>query len=314
MSQQSNNHQHHHGHEHDHHHDHSVAVNPDNKTYVMWAMVLTFGFMFAEVIGGIISGSLALLADAGHMLSDGVALLLSWLAFKFSERETSESHTFGWHRFQILAAFVNGLSLMLIAVWIVFEAITRFLSPVTVMATPMLVIATLGLVVNLVVFKILSSGDQENLNLKSAMIHVIGDLLGSVAAILAALLIMFFGWHISDPLLSILVAVLIVRSGWIVVKKSAHILIEGTPSHVDETAIKQQLINHIESVTDVHHIHAWSLTNEINLITLHIQVDEVLYEEDVLRQAKDYLEEHFNMQHVTIQIEHLTCPDQACLD
>ncbi len=316
-SHQHNNPNHSHDHSHDHshehgHHDHSIAVNRDNKNRVLWAMVLTFGFMFAEIIGGLISGSLALLADAGHMFSDALALMLSWLAFKYSDKGADSARSFGWHRFQILAAFVNGLSLLLIAAWIVFEAIQRFFEPVAVMATPMIIIASLGLVVNLVVFKILSGGDQENLNLKSAMIHVLGDLLGSVAAIVAALLIMLFGWYLADPILSILVALLIVKSGLIVVKKSAHILIEGAPDDVNEAAVKQQLMQDIPSVTDVHHIHVWSLTNDISLMTLHVQINEVLHETDVLKQIKSSIAEHFNIHHTTIQVEHLPCPDDDC--
>ncbi len=304
---------HHHQHDdHDHGHDHSVSINQDNKLRVLWAMALTFGFMFAEIIGGLISGSLALLADAGHMFSDGLALLLSWVAFKYSDKAADEARSFGWHRFQILAAFVNGLTLLLIAVWIVFEAIQRFFQPVEVMATPMIIIASLGLLINLIVFKILSGGDQENLNLKSAMIHVLGDLLGSVAAILAAVLIMAFGWHIADPILSVLVALLIIKSGWSVVKKSAHILLEGAPANIDEATVKQLLLSEIPAVIDVHHIHVWSLTNDIKIMTLHVQVDEIQHETDVLKLIKTLLQEHFEIQHTTIQVEHLPCPDDGC--
>lgn len=317
MSQNNDNPDHHppcqHGHDHSHHgHDHSVTVNEDNKKRVFFAMLMTFGFMFAEIIGGLWSGSLALLADAGHMFSDALALLLSWLAFKFSDKAADDERSFGWHRFQILAAFVNGLSLILIAVWIIIEAAQRFYSPVEVMATPMIVIATLGLLVNLVVFKVLSGGDHENLNLKGAMVHVLGDLLGSVAAIVAALLIMYLGWHWSDPVLSLLVALLILKSGWAVVKQSAHILIEGAPENWDKHEVKAQLMKTIDTVIDVHHIHAWSLTNEIQLVTLHVQVSEVIDDSDVLKQIKNILAKQFDIQHSTIQIEHLPCPDNNC--
>ncbi|VAW47818.1 cation diffusion facilitator family transporter, partial [hydrothermal vent metagenome] len=293
-------------------HDHSINVNQDNKKRVLIAMVLTFGFMFAEIIGGFISGSLALLADAGHMFGDGLALLLSWVAFKYSDKAADETRSFGWHRFQILAAFVNGLTLLLIAVWIIIEAVQRFFQPVEVMATPMIIIASLGLIINIIVFKILSGGDQENLNLKSAMIHVMGDLLGSVAAILAAVLIMAFGWYVADPILSLLVALLIIKSGWSVVKKSAHILFEGTPANINEQAVKQQLMQAIPAVIDVHHIHVWSLTNDIKLMTLHVQVNEVQQEIDVLKPIKSILKDQFNIQHTTIQVEHLPCPDGDC--
>ncbi len=275
-------------------------------------MVLTFGFMLAEVVGGLLSGSLALLADAGHMLSDGVSLLLSWLAFIYSDKQADFKRTFGWHRFQTLAAFVNGLSLLVIAVWIIWEAAWRFYQPVEVMAKPMFVIAVLGLLVNIIVFKILQGGDHENLNLKSAMIHVMGDLLGSVAAILAAVLIYLFAWHWADPLLSLLVALLIMRSGWFVVKKATHILLEGSPDGIDSDGLKNKIITDIKTVTDVHHIHIWSLTNDKHLMSLHIKVDEHVNDYDVLRETKALILNNFPVFHTTIQIEHLDCPDDNC--
>lgn len=275
-------------------------------------MVLTFGFMLAEVVGGLLSGSLALLADAGHMLSDGVSLLLSWLAFIYSDKQADFKRTFGWHRFQTLAAFVNGLSLLVIAVWIIWEAAWRFYQPVEVMAKPMFVIAVLGLLVNVIVFKILQGGDHENLNLKSAMIHVMGDLLGSVAAILAAVLIYLFAWYWADPLLSLLVALLIMRSGWFVVKKATHILLEGSPDTIDIDAVKNKIISDIKTVTDVHHVHTWSLTNDKHLMSLHIKVNEHVDDYDVLWETKELIQHNFPIFHTTIQIEHLDCPDESC--
>ncbi|KAA3638041.1 MAG: cation transporter [Proteobacteria bacterium] len=275
-------------------------------------MVLTLGFMLAEVIGGLLSGSLALLADAGHMLSDGVSLLLSWLAFIYSDKQADFKRTFGWHRFQTLAAFVNGLSLLVIAAWIIWEAAWRFYQPVEIMAKPMFIIAVLGLLVNVVVFKILQGGDHDNLNLKSAMIHVMGDLLGSVAAIVAAVLIYFYAWNWADPLLSLLVAMLIIRSGWQVVKKATHILLEGSPNNIDTDAVKNKIIADIKTVIDVHHIHTWSLTNDKHLMSLHIKVDEHVDDYDVLREIKELIERNFPIFHTTIQIEHLDCPDDAC--
>lgn len=295
-----------------HHHDHNISVNQDNKKRVFIAMLLTFGFMLAEIIGGILSGSLALLADAGHMLSDGVSLLLSWLAFIYSDKQADFKRTFGWHRFQTLAAFVNGLTLLAIAVWIIWEAGWRFYLPVEVMAKPMFVIAVLGLLVNVIVFKILQGGDHDNLNLKSAMIHVMGDLLGSVAAILAAVLIYLFAWHWADPLLSLLVALLIMRSGWFVVKKATHILLEGSPQAIDIDAVKNKIITEIKTVTDVHHVHTWSLTNDKHLMSLHIKVVEHVDDYDVLKKTKELILHNFPVFHTTIQIEHLDCPDDNC--
>jgi cobalt-zinc-cadmium efflux system protein len=295
-----------------HHHDHNISVNQDNKKRVFIAMLMTFGFMLAEVIGGIISGSLALLADAGHMLSDGVSLLLSWVAFIYSDKQADFKRTFGWHRFQTLAAFVNGLTLLAIAVWIIWEAGWRFYQPVEVMAKPMFVIAVFGLLVNVIVFKILQGGDHDNLNLKSAMIHVMGDLLGSVAAILAAVLIYLFAWHWADPLLSLLVALLIMRSGWFVVKKATHILLEGSPDVIDIEAVKNKIIADIKTVTDVHHVHTWSLTNDKHLMSLHIKVNEHVDDYDVLWETKELIQHNFPIFHTTIQIEHLDCPDDSC--
>ncbi|GAA4812097.1 cation transporter [Marinicella pacifica] len=295
-----------------HHHDHNISVNQDNKKRVFIAMLMTFGFMLAEVIGGIISGSLALLADAGHMLSDGVSLLLSWVAFIYSDKQADFKRTFGWHRFQTLAAFVNGLTLLAIAVWIIWEAGWRFYQPVEVMAKPMFIIAVLGLLVNVIVFKILQGGDHDNLNLKSAMIHVMGDLLGSVAAILAAVLIYLFAWNWADPLLSLLVALLIMRSGWFVVKKATHILLEGSPDVIDIEAVKNKIIADIKTVTDVHHVHTWSLTNDKHLMSLHIKVNEHVDDYDVLWETKELIQHNFPIFHTTIQIEHLDCPDDSC--
>ena len=193
-----------------HHHTHSHAdPSGGNEKRILWAMALTGSFMFAEVIGGILSGSLALIADAGHMLTDFAALALSWAAFRASRRPNDTKRTYGYHRFQVLAAFVNGLTMVLIVGWILFEAVRRLMEPVEILAGPMLVIAALGLVVNIIAFAILHSGAKENLNMQGAALHVLGDLLGSVGAIAAAGIILWTGWTPIDPLLSVLVALLI---------------------------------------------------------------------------------------------------------
>ena len=201
----------------------------DNMRRVVIALVLTGAFMIVEVIGGILSGSLALLADAGHMLTDTMALALAAVAFQVCKRPADAKLTYGYHRFQILAAFVNGLSLIFIVGWILFEAVDRFLDPTEVLGETMLVVAAAGLVVNLIAFAVLHGGDRENLNIRGAAIHVAGDLLGSVAAIAAALVIIYTGWTPIDPILSVAVAMLILRSAWVLVKRSSHVLLEGAP-------------------------------------------------------------------------------------
>lgn len=287
-----------------HHHTHSHAdPSGGNEKRILWAMALTGSFMFAEVIGGILSGSLALIADAGHMLTDFAALALSWAAFRASRRPNDTKRTYGYHRFQVLAAFVNGLTMVLIVGWILFEAVRRLMEPVEILAGPMLVIAALGLVVNIVAFAILHSGAKENLNMQGAALHVLGDLLGSVGAIAAAGIILWTGWAPIDPLLSVLVALLILRSALSLVRKSAHILLEGTPEWLDVDALRADLESHVPAVEDVHHVHAWMLTQEKVLMTLHVAVANGADTGPVLDAVQDRLRETYGVDHATIQIE-----------
>ncbi|RTR02930.1 cation diffusion facilitator family transporter [Halomonas nitroreducens] len=286
------------GHGHGHHHHPG-----DSQRRLAWAILLTGGFMVAEVVGGILSGSLALLADAGHMLTDTAALTLAWFAARISRRPADAQRTFGYHRVQILAAFVNGLTLIAIVVWITVEAIRRLVSPLAVAGGTMLVIAGLGLVVNLVVFLILHLGDRDNLNVRGAALHVLGDLLGSVAAIVAALVILATGWVPIDPLLSLLVAALILRSAWRLTRESGHILLEGTPDEVDVGRIAREIPERLAEVRDVHHVHAWSLTPGRHLLSLHAALEEDADREQTLVAIKAVLLERFDIEHATIQLE-----------
>ncbi|MBB3230923.1 cation diffusion facilitator family transporter [Halomonas stenophila] len=285
-------------------HDHGDHHHPqDSQRRLAWAILLTGGFMVAEVVGGILSGSLALLADAGHMLTDTAALALAWFAARISRRPADARRTFGYHRVQILAAFVNGLTLIAIVVWITVEAIRRLLSPLEVAGGTMLAIAGLGLVINLVVFLILHLGDRDNLNMRGAALHVLGDLLGSVAAIVAALVILATGWVPIDPLLSLLVAALILRSAWRLTRESGHILLEGTPAEVDVGRIAQEIPERLAAVRDVHHVHAWSLTPGRHLLSLHAAIEEDADREQTLVAIKAVLLERFDIEHATIQLE-----------
>ena len=234
-------------------------TNNDDKRRVQIALVLTATFMVVEVIGGILSGSLALLADAGHMLSDTMALTLAAVAFGVSARPADSKRSYGYHRFQILAAFVNGLSLLLIVGWILIEAVRRLISPPDVMGTTMLIVASAGLLVNIVAFTVLHGGDRENLNIRGAALHVAGDLLGSIAAIVAASVIIFTGWMPIDPILSVVVALLILRSAWYLVKRSAHILLEGAPEWLDQDSMQNRLVERIPAINSIHHVHVWGL-------------------------------------------------------
>lgn len=229
--------------------------------------------MVVEVIGGLITNSLALLADAGHMLSDSISLGVAFLAFTLGERSANYDKTYGYKRFEILAAVFNGVTLVLIAGYIFYEAYHRFVNPPEVASTGMLLIATIGLVVNLIVAWIMKKGDtEENLNLRAAFLHVLGDLLGSVGAIVAALLIMFFGWGWADPLASVLVSILILISGFRVTKESFHVLMEGTPKNVDMDEIIETIEN-VDGVHSIHDLHVWSITSGQNALSCHAVVD-----------------------------------------
>ncbi len=299
------------------HHDHAghghvhTAAGTGDQRRVLWALLLTGGFMVAEVVGGILSGSLALLADAGHMLTDTAALGLSWYAFHMSRRPATPQRSYGYGRIEVLAAFVNGGTLLGIAVWIVIEALERLFDPVAILAGPMLAIAAAGLIVNLGAFLILRGGSRTNLNIRGAMLHVLGDLLGSVAAIAAAGIILLTGWGPIDPLLSLLVAALIVRSAWLLVRQSWHVLMEGAPEGLDLAALRRELPAAVPGVTDVHHVHAWSLTPERALITLHATIVEGADHDEILRRLQRVLAERFDIQHATIQLERDRCPDRS---
>ena len=292
-----------HDNDHAHGHSHAAATTADNERRVLWAMILTGGFMIAEVIGGILSGSLALIADAGHMLTDFAALTLSWAAFRASGRPQDERRTYGYHRMQVLAAFVNGLTMVAVVGWILIEAVRRLLDPIEVLPGPMMVIAVLGLLVNIAAFALLHGGAKDNLNLQGAAIHVLGDLLGSVAAIAAAAVIFWTGWMPIDPLLSVLVALLILRSAVTIVRKAAHILLEGAPEWLDVEALRSDLADAIPAVKDVHHVHAWMLTQERALMTLHAVIDREADPAETLTAIQKHLQAAYGIDHATVQIE-----------
>lgn len=297
---------HHHGHlhQHDHAHHHSAGLGEtaDGRRRVAIAALLTFTFMIAEVVGGIISGSLALIADAAHMLTDTASLALAWIGFKLSERPADPSRSFGWGRFKVLAAFVNGITLILLAAWIVFEAINRLLDPPPVMGNLLLIVACAGLIVNLVAFRILHSGDHDDLNMRAALWHVAGDLLGSIAAIGAALVIIFFGWVPIDPILSMIVAAIIAIGGVGVIRNTAHILIEGVPIGLSTEAIKHDLEANLQDAQSVDHIHAWALNERKALVTLDVEARSGACVETLRLAVKARLKERFEIDHATVEV------------
>ncbi|MEX2629208.1 MAG: cation diffusion facilitator family transporter [Tistlia sp.] len=296
-----------HGHGH-HGHAHIPEVGAGNERRMALAAALTGSFMLVEAAGGVIAGSLALLADAGHMLTDFAALLLAWFAFRVARRPADWKRTYGFDRFSVLVAFVNGLSLFVIALLIVWEAVQRLQEPVPVLGGPMLVIAVAGLAVNLVVFRVLQGADRDNLNVRGAALHVLGDLLGSVAAIAAAVIILLTGWMLADPLLSVLVVLLILRSAWYVVRESGRILLEAAPRGFDTRAVARDLKT-IEGVEDVHHLHAWSITEKRRMMTLHARIAPAFAAGALTAAIKARLQERFGIVHATVEIEHEACAD-----
>lgn len=293
-----------------HNHGHSHQANKSNLRRVLIALVLTGSFMIVEVIGGVISGSLALLADAGHMLTDTMALGLAAMAFHVSKREPDAKRTFGYQRFQVLAAFVNGLSLLAIVGWILFEAASRFLNPNDILGETMLTIAAAGLLINVASFAVLHTGDKENLNIRGAALHVAGDLLGSIAAIVAALIIIHTGWTPIDPILSIAVAGLILKSAWSLVKRSAHVLLEGAPEWLDVEQMQEQVIERVPGVGGIHHVHIWGLTPQQLMLTMHLTLScDVSNQSAVLRDVKLFLREQYGIGHATIEVDIDGCAD-----
>ena len=278
----------------------------ENKKVLLISFFVITTYMIVEAIGGYMTNSLALLSDAGHMLSDSVSLGIALLAFTFSEKAANANNTYGYKRFEILAAVFNGVTLILIALFIFYEAFERFSNPPVVATTGMLTISSIGLAVNILVAWIMIRGSdtKDNLNMRGAFLHVISDMLGSVGAIIAALLIMFFSWGWADPLASVLVAALVLRSGYYVTKASLHVLMEGTPRTISVNDIVKT-IEQTKGIISVHDLHIWSITSGLNALSCHVVVEgqmTIVEGENILQKIKHDLE-HKNIQHVTIQYE-----------
>lgn len=311
MGHNHNHDDHNHGHSHGgHSHSHNA-----NKKALTISFFLISGFMFIEFIGGYLTNSLALISDAGHMLSDAVALGLSLSALIFGARAATPSKTYGYKRFEILAALLNGIVLVLLAVFICKEAIERLSSPPQVIGKGMMIISTIGLIINIIVAWILHSqgSTEENLNVRSAFLHVIGDLLGSVGAIIAAVLIMLFGWYIADPIASMIVSLLVLYSGWNVLKESVNILMEAKPSRIDSEEVVN-VLRSVNGVEGVHDLHIWMITSDFSVMTVHLKVNPEADRDLILEKAKQSIGKQFGIRHVTIQTEgrELYLCDESC--
>jgi cobalt-zinc-cadmium efflux system protein len=279
-----------------------------NERLLARAFALIASFMLVEVAGGLLANSLTLLADAGHMFLDASALGFSWYAVRLSRRLEDERLSYGYHRWEVLAAFINGLTLMGLVVWILLEAWGRLQEPQTMIPLPALAVASVGLVVNIIAYRWLHHA-HDSATVRSAALHVLGDLLGSVAAIVAALTVWLTGWPYADPLLAVVIAAILGRGAWRVLSEATHILLEGVPEGINLDVIADTLTERVPGVNGVHHLHAWALTAEKPLLTLHASVDEPANLPDVMNRIKAVLNEEFGIDHSTVQVDHGQCPD-----
>ncbi len=287
-------------------HDHRAALAGSaagrHRRRLIGALVLTLTYMAVEVIGGLLTGSLALLVDAAHMLTDAGGLALALFAIRFAERPATPQKTYGYLRIEILSALANAVVLLLLTVYILYEAYRRFVDPPEIIGGPMLAVAVVGLVVNLISMRLLAGGSSESLNVKGAYFEVLADMLGSLGVIVAALIIMLTGWHLADPLIGAGIGLFIVPRTWQLLKQVTHILLEGTPPEVDVSLLERKLLD-ISGVKAVHDLHVWTITSGLDAMSCHVVVTDMADAESVLNIARRLLAEEFGIDHTTIQVE-----------
>ena len=266
--------------------------------------------MIAEAVGGWLSNSLALIADAGHMLTDVAAMSLTLFAIWFASRPATSKKTYGYYRLEILAAFVNGIALVLLSIWVIIEAFSRWSAPEAIAGTEMTLIAAGGLVVNVIAAFLLHSEHKHDLNMRGAFLHVIGDLLGSVAAIVAGGLILLYGWVWADALSSVLISVIIILGAWRLILDSVNVLLEGTPRHISLSAVETSIIE-TPGVAGVHDLHVWTISSGIDALSAHINHDDSVSHSELLQIVRNKLHDRFGIDHLTIQMETLDLEAEA---
>lgn len=284
------------------HHAHVRTRAGANQQRLLIALALAATYMLAEVAGGLLTGSLALLADAGHMLSDVVALSMSVVAIRVAQRPATPERTYGYYRTEILAALLHGVLLVCVSVGIFLEAYERIGTPTEVLGAPMLAVAAGGLAVNLIGLAILNAGKRENLNVRGAWLHVVSDALGSVGAITAGGLIWAFGWTWADPVASILIGLLIIHSSWALVREAVAVLMEGAPAHIDVEEIQRALAE-LSGAEAVHDLHVWTIASGMVSLTGHVVAKDGHSHSDLLQEVCDLLYERFQIVHATVQVE-----------
>jgi len=272
------------------------------------ALALTASFMVVQAIGGLVTGSLALLADSAHMLTDAGGLALALIAIRFAERPATPQKTYGYVRLEILSALLNAVVLLLLTIFILYEAVDRFLNPPPIMAGPMLAVAVVGLVVNLISMKLLSAGSSESLNVKGAYFEVMSDMLGSLGVIIAALIVMFTGWRLADPIVGAGIGLFIIPRTWSLLKQAVHILMEGTPPEID-LVLLEQTIKEMPGVVAIHDLHVWTITSGLDSMSCHVVIADMTRARETLLAVNEAMKAKFNLTHTTVQIE-----DQALRD
>jgi cobalt-zinc-cadmium efflux system protein len=286
---------------HGHHHEHDRR-GAGKLTRLKIALGLTFAYMLAEACGGWLVNSLAPLADAGHMLTDVAALSLTLAAIWFASRPATAKKTFGYYRLEILAAFVNGVALVLISLLVIYEAYERWTSPPAIEGASLTLIAAGGLLVNIVCAYILHGDHRHDLNMRAAWLHVVGDALGSVTAIVAGILIIAFGWLWADALCSVLISLIIVFSAWNLIRESVNVLLEGTPAHINLAAVEEAILE-TEGVDAIHDLHIWTIASGIEALSAHVRHDEKIVPTELLKHLRLRLHDKFGIDHLTIQME-----------
>ena len=304
---------------HDHAHHHDGEKDEHNHQHRLqrkfrFAILLTIFVLGIEIVGGILSNSLALLSDAAHVFSDSLSLIMSWLAIYLSTRPATSSRTYGYHRTEVFAAFINGVSLVAISAWIFYEAVHRFMDPEPVKSKEMLVVAIIGFIANMAIVWLFHGEGHKSLNVRSAVLHVIGDALASVGVIVGGAVIYWTGWFVVDPILSCGIGIVILIGAFRVTKEAVHILLEASPKHADAHKVAA-CINAIGSVKDVHDMHIWSLCSNYLALSTHVSIDDdpSKSSHELRREINDKLQTQFGIFHTTIQIEQPGCPHEGSL-
>lgn len=281
---------------------HSYSAAAKNKRPLTIVFVLTAGYMLAEAVGGILTGSLALVADAGHMLTDSAALGLALLAIRFAERPATPQKTYGYLRAEILSALANAVALLLITVYILYEAYKRFQNPPEVASWPMLIVASIGLAVNFIGMKLLAGSSGESLNVKGAYLEVLSDMLGSLGVIVAGIIMLTTGWYMADPIIGAGIGLFIVPRTWTLLKQAGHILMEGAPPEVDLKLLEAAMLR-VQGVTALHDLHVWTITSGLDALSAHVTVEDLSQSDRILSDLQTALHDEFKIDHTTLQIE-----------